>query len=161
MSSSLQVTTGGRRPSISSGSGSGRAAEWQKAHIGVDAETGLVHGAGDAGEHARWEAGALLHGGEEEVWADAGYRGTRSGWTPSGAVACGDETGAAAAPGAGRGAVAARAGQGFGAGKGGAPVPVCEAASVIRYRGLAKNMERIALLLGFANLLVAGRYSTA
>ena len=27
--------------------------------------------------------------------------------------------------------------------------------------GLAKNMERIALLLGFANLLVAGRYSTA
>ena len=55
-----------------------------KAHIGVDAETGL-------------------------------YRR-------------GDETGAAAAPGAGRGAVAARAGQGFGAGKGGAPVPVCEAA---------------------------------
>ena len=44
---------------------------------------------------------------------------------PSGAVACGDETGAAAAPGAGRGAVAARAGQGLGAGKGGAPVPVC------------------------------------
>ena len=31
----------------------------------------------------------------------------------------------------------------------------------VRYRGLAKNMERIALLLGFANLLVAGRYSTA
>ena len=31
----------------------------------------------------------------------------------------------------------------------------------VRYRGLAKNIERIALLLGFANLLVAGRYSTA
>ena len=31
----------------------------------------------------------------------------------------------------------------------------------VRYRGLAKNMERIALILGFANLLVAGRYSTA
>ena len=31
----------------------------------------------------------------------------------------------------------------------------------VRYRGLAKNTERIALLLCFANLLVAGRYSTA
>ena len=31
----------------------------------------------------------------------------------------------------------------------------------VRYRGLAKNTERIALLRGFANLLVAGRYSTA
>ena len=30
--------------------------------------------------------------------------------------------------------------------------------SKVRYRGLAKNTQRIALLLGFANLLVAGRY---
>ena len=110
--------------------------EWHfgmKAHIGVDAETGLVHGvrATPANTHDLREAGALLHGGEEEVWADAGYRGDREvggHGRPSGAVACGDETGAAAAPGAGRGAVAARAGQGLGAGKGGAPVPVCEAA---------------------------------
>ena len=110
--------------------------EWHfgmKAHIGVDAETGLVHGvrATPANTHDLREAGALLHGGEEEVWADAGLPGDREvggHGRPSGAVACGDETGAAAAPGAGRGAVAARAGQGFGAGKGGAPVPVCEAA---------------------------------
>ena len=48
-----------------------------KAHIGVDAETGLVHGvrATPANTHDLREAGALLHGGEEEVWADAGYRG--------------------------------------------------------------------------------------
>ena len=30
----------------------------------------------------------------------------------------------------------------------------------VRYRGLAKNRHRIALLLGFANLLIAGRYAT-
>ena len=29
-----------------------------------------------------------------------------------------------------------------------------------RYRGLAKNRQRIALLLGFANLLIARRYAT-
>ena len=28
----------------------------------------------------------------------------------------------------------------------------------VRYRGLAKNTQRIALLLGFSNLLIAGRY---
>ena len=66
--------------------------EWHfgmKAHIGVDAETGLVHGvrATPANTHDLREAGALLHGGEEEVWADAGYRGSRSGWTRE-AVRC-------------------------------------------------------------------------
>ena len=30
----------------------------------------------------------------------------------------------------------------------------------VRYRGLAKNTQRIALLLGFANLIIAGRYAT-
>ena len=29
-----------------------------------------------------------------------------------------------------------------------------------RYRGLAKNTQRIALLLGFANLLIIVRYAT-
>ena len=31
--------------------------------------------------------------------------------------------------------------------------------SKVRYRGLAKNTQRIALLLGFTNLLIAGRYA--
>ena len=30
--------------------------------------------------------------------------------------------------------------------------------SKVRYRGLAKNTQRIAMLLGFTNLLIAGRY---
>ena len=31
----------------------------------------------------------------------------------------------------------------------------------VRYRGLAKNTRRIALLLGFSNLLMSGRHATA
>ncbi len=31
----------------------------------------------------------------------------------------------------------------------------------VRYRGLSKNTQRIALLLGFTNLLIAGRYAPA
>ena len=31
--------------------------------------------------------------------------------------------------------------------------------SKVRYRGLAKNTQRIAMLLGFTNLLIAGRYA--
>ena len=31
----------------------------------------------------------------------------------------------------------------------------------VRYRGLAKNTQRIAVLLEFSNLLIAGRYATA
>ena len=30
----------------------------------------------------------------------------------------------------------------------------------VRYRGMAKNRQRIALLLGFSNLLIAGRRAT-
>ena len=48
-----------------------------KAHIGVDAESGLVHTVrGTSGNvHDVVEANALLHGEESEVFADAGYQG--------------------------------------------------------------------------------------
>jgi len=48
-----------------------------KAHIGVDAESGLVHSvAGTAGNVADvTQVEALLHGEEEVVFADAGYTG--------------------------------------------------------------------------------------
>ena len=48
-----------------------------KAHIGVDADSGLVHTVkGTAGHvHDINEANALLHGHEQMVFADAGYRG--------------------------------------------------------------------------------------
>ena len=48
-----------------------------KAHIGVDAESGLVHTvvATAANEHDVTKAHALLHGKETDVFADAGYVG--------------------------------------------------------------------------------------
>ena len=48
-----------------------------KAHIGVDAESGLVHAVkGTSGHvHDITEANSLLHGQEDMVFADAGYRG--------------------------------------------------------------------------------------
>jgi len=48
-----------------------------KAHIGVDAQSGLVHTVSttSANVHDLHMAGALLHGQEQEVFADAGYQG--------------------------------------------------------------------------------------
>ena len=48
-----------------------------KAHIGVDAETGVVHSmtTTPANHHDITEADKLLHGEEEDVFADSGYRG--------------------------------------------------------------------------------------
>ena len=48
-----------------------------KAHIGVDADSGLARGVqttpGNVSDVVT--AHALLHGGEEQVWGDAGYQG--------------------------------------------------------------------------------------
>ena len=52
-----------------------------KAHIGVDADTGIVHSMSATGANAHdvTETHNLLHGGETVVWGDAGYRGCISG----------------------------------------------------------------------------------
>ena len=57
--------------------------EWRfgmKVHIGVDADTGLVHSLSTtaANAHDITEAYHLLHGGEKVVWCDAGYQGSTS-----------------------------------------------------------------------------------
>jgi IS5 family transposase len=51
-----------------------------KAHIGVDADSGLVHSlATTAANEADVEQVAdLLHGKEKQVWADSGYRGAQT-----------------------------------------------------------------------------------
>src|SRR5512145_2476663 len=48
-----------------------------KAHIGVDADSGLVHTVTTtaANEADVEQVADLLHGKEEQVWADSGYRG--------------------------------------------------------------------------------------
>ncbi len=52
-----------------------------KAHIGVDAGTGIVHSmsATGANVHDVTEAHKLPHGGETVVWGDAGYQGVTRG----------------------------------------------------------------------------------
>jgi len=48
-----------------------------KAHIGVDAESGLVHSMVGTAANVNdvTQAGALLHGQEVDAFGDAGYRG--------------------------------------------------------------------------------------
>ena len=124
--------------------------------------------ADDACEHARLrEAGALLHGGEAEVWGDSSYRGIER-WVETG----GRDVKWTVAMAPGRRSLLDPKGPTWRRER--------EKASVrakgehpflylkrhfgyrkVRYRGLAKNTERIALLLGFSNLLIAGRYATA
>ena len=49
----------------------------RKAHIGVDADSGIVHTViGTAGNvHDITQASELLHGEEKSVFGDAGYQG--------------------------------------------------------------------------------------
>jgi IS5 family transposase len=51
-----------------------------KAHIGVDADSGLVHTVTTtaANEADVEQVGDLLHGKEDAVWADSGYQGAQS-----------------------------------------------------------------------------------
>ncbi len=51
-----------------------------KAHIGVDAESGLVHTVTTtaANESDVEQIADLLHGKEQQVWADSGYRGAQA-----------------------------------------------------------------------------------
>ena len=104
-----------------------------KAHIGVDAGSGLAHSVVTTAANASdvTQAGALLHGAEVTAWGDAGYQGVekrpehRDG---------GVEWRVALKPGRRR-----RGGgdaQGVGAGEGGASVPVREAALRLRQGAL-------------------------
>ena len=134
-----------------------------KAHIGVDAGTGIVHSmsATGANVHDVTEAHKLLHGGETVVWGDAGYQGVHKREESLGLEV---EWRVAMRPGQWRklepeseealtekvkASVRAkvehpflRLKRLFGYGK-------------VRYRGLAKNIKRLALLFGLGNLLTA------
>ena len=139
-----------------------------KAHIGVDSESGLTHTLATTPANGSDVAHTclVLHGEESEVWGDAGYQGvgkrpehrdTEVDWR-----------------------VAMKPGRRRKLAKDGAEEAEKRKASVrakvehpflyvrrhfgygkVRYRGLAKNTQRIAMLPGFANLLIAGRYAAA
>ena len=67
-----------------------------KAHIGEDADTGIVHSMSTtaANAHDVTEAYNLVHGGETVVWGDAGYQGVHQsggrtwGWSWNGGWRC-------------------------------------------------------------------------
>ena len=136
-----------------------------KAHLGVDAETGLTHTVvtAPANEHDVTQASQLLHGGESQVWGDSGYQGVEKRsenrdrpveWQvmmkPGKRWRLPPESEAALAE-RRKASVRAKAEhvflylkRHFGYAK-------------VRYRGLAKNTQRIYLLVGFANLMIAER----
>ena len=132
-----------------------------KAHIGVDSKSGLTHTLASMPSNGSDVAHACLalHGDETEVWGDAGYqvvgkrpenRETHMAMKPSKRRLL-DKGGPQEAAEKRKASVRAKVEHSFlyvkhhlGSGK-------------VRYRGLAKNTQRIAMLLGFANLLIAGR----
>ena len=134
-----------------------------KAHIGVDSETGIVHSMSTtaANAHDVTEAHRLLHGGETQVWGDAGYQGVHKRDENLGREV---EWQVAMRPGKRRkldpespeavaekrkASVRAKVEHPF------LKVKRVFGYAKVRYRGLAKNTERLALLFGLGNLLTA------
>ena len=150
-----------------------------KAHIGVDSETGVAPSFTTTAANVPdvTEAHNLLHGGETAVWGDAGYRGVHQreenlGWEVDWQIAM--RPGLRRKLDSGSGEALAERNKapmrskslpptGIG---GGASVPEGQAGvrvrqepalakAGVRYRGLVKNTQRLALLLGLGNLLTA------
>ena len=140
-----------------------------KAHIGVDAQSGLAHSLKTTSANVSdvATAHALLHGGEEQVWGDSGYQGVGKreenrdkevDWRVAmkrGKRKLLDKAGPEEAAEHRKGSVRAKVEHPF------LYVKRHFGYRKVRYRGLAKNTQRIALLLGFSNLLIAGRYAVA
>lgn len=146
--------------------------EWHfgmKMHIGTDAETGLAHSLTTtaANVHDITETDKLLHGEESEVWCDAGYQGVHKrqehqerevtwhvAMRPGKRKALDQDSPEAIAEKL-KASVRAKVEHPF------RYVKRMFGYSKVRYRGLMKNTERIALLLGFTNLLIGDRYEVA
>ena len=146
--------------------------EWHfgmKVHIGVDSETGVVHSVSTtpANVHDVTETPRLLHGGETQVWGDAGYQGVHKrpenrGLEVEWQVAMRPGKRRKLEPGSDEAVAEKRKAsvrakvehpflynkRHFGYGK-------------VRYRGLAKNTQRLMTLLGFANLMRAEQHLAA
>lgn len=140
-----------------------------KVHIGVDDVLGLVHSAvtTPANVHDLTAAPELLHGDESAVWADAGYRGIEKraehrdrevswhiGMRPGQRRQLDPDSAAERYEG-GKASVRAKVEHPF------LYLKRIFGYAKVRYRGLAKNTQRINILLGFANLMKAEPYMTA
>ena len=143
--------------------------EWyfgMKMHIGVDDALGLIHSVTTtaANVHDITQADQLLHGEEERVWGDAGYQGVEKreehedrevDWfiamrpgkrrqLPEGCVEAGTELIKAQ--------VRAKVEHPF------RYIKRVFGYDKTRYRGLAKNEERLHLLSAFTNLVIGKNY---
>ncbi len=143
--------------------------EWyfgMKMHIGADSELGLVHSLTTtaANVHDIVEAENLLHGEESEFWGDAGYQGIDKReeheerevtWHVAmrpGKRKILDPESVEAVKEKSKASVRAKVEHPF------RYVKRVFDYSKVRYRGLKKNTERIALLLGFTNLMIGDTY---
>ena len=144
--------------------------EWHfgmKMHIGVDETYGIVHSltTTSANVHDITETARLLQGDEDCVWADAGYQGVAKrpehrdrdvDWQiamrPGNRRQLNPRSVAGRAEKA-KASVRAKVEHPF------RYVKRMFGYDKVRYRGLAKNEQRISMLLGFTNLLIAERYA--
>ena len=167
--SSTKNRTGERDPEMHQ---TKKGNEWHfgmKVHIGVDADTGLVHSMSttSANVHDMAEAHNLLHGGETMVWCDAGYQGVHKRQENLGRAV---DWQVAMRPGRRRrlesgspealeerfkASVRAKVEHPF------LKVKRLFGYGKVRYRGLAKNTQRLALLLGLGDLLTAEAHPAA
>ena len=137
-----------------------------KVHIEADEETGVVHSVAmtSANVHDVTETHRLLHGGETRVWGDAGYQGVdkreenreldvewRVAMKPGRRRQLAPESEEALAE-KRKASVRAKVEHPF------LYVKRHFGYAKVRYRGLAKNTQRLGLLLGFANLMTAERH---
>ncbi len=138
-----------------------------KMHIGVDESYGIVHSltTTSANVHDITETARLLHGEEESVWADAGYQGAHKRPEHKNREV---DWQIAMRPGKRRQLnprrVAGRAEKAKASVRAKVEHPFRYVKRMfgydkVRYRGLAKNHQRISVLLGFTNLLIAERYA--
>ncbi len=121
-----------------------------KAHIGVDAQTGLEHSVATTAANVAdvTQVPALLHGGETRVWGDAGYQGVERRPEHRGRAM---DWQVALRPGQHKAAIRAKVEYPF------LYVKRHFGYAQVRYRGLGKNRTRLCLLLRIANLLLAER----
>ena len=140
-----------------------------KAHIGVDAATGLVHSVATTAANVAdiTQVPRLLHGAETRVWGDAGYAGVARRPEHQGRPV---DWQVARRPGQRRrlapGSAAAQAERRKASTRAKVEHPFLYVKrhfgyAKVRYRGLAKNRNRLCLLFGLANLLLAERAAPA
>ena len=146
--------------------------EWHfgmKLHIGVDDSLGLIHGLSTtaANAHDITQASQLLHGQEKRVWADAGYQGIEKRQEHQGRQV---DWWIAMRPGKRRtleqGSDAAETETIKAQVRAKVEHPFRYIKRVfgydkVRYRGLAKNTERLYLLSAFTNLMTGKKYLLA